>query len=69
MMIHFNTPGADSGKTVAAYDKSDRSSKPAGSGQSEKVNTGYALDISGKVRDNDRYNVHGRTMEEVMQNA
>ena len=69
MVIHFNTPGADSGKAVAAYDKSDRTSQTAGSGQSEKVNTGYALDISGKVRDNDRYNVHGRTMEEVMQNA
>lgn len=69
MIIHFNTPGADSGKAVAAYDKSDRTSQTAGSGQSEKVNTGYALDISGKVRDNDRYSVHGRTMEEVMQNA
>ena len=69
MIIHFNTSGTDSGKAVAAYDKGDKTAQSTASRQSEKVNTGYALDISGKVRDNNRYNVHGRTMEEVMQSA
>ena len=69
MIIHFNTSGTDSGKAVTAYDKGDKTAQSTASRQSEKVNTGYALDISGKVRDNDRYNVHGRTMEEVMQSA
>lgn len=69
MIIHLNSPGTEPGSVVNSYDKGDRTTQSSCTQPGEKVNTGYALDISGKVRDNDNYRVHGRTMEEVMQNA
>ena len=69
MIIHLNSPGTGPGQVVNNYDRGDRTTPSSCTQPGEKVNKGYALDISGKVRDNDNDKVHGRTMEEVMQNA
>jgi len=70
MVIHFNSaPGAESVQGRSPSAETDRLMAKDADRTSVKANNGIALDISGKVRDNEAYKVHGRTMEEVMQAA
>lgn len=67
MQIQVGASGAEHANAANKSERGQGTTRQTHSAAS--IKQGYAVDISGKIRDNDAYREHGRCVEDIMQQA